>query len=293
MGNPPTVQSPSDVPKRGPDDLDPPQSENNHSSHDVHLQVHPAGPDMAQSTHTVQHHQDRSTDFQGMHQGSDEAGEDTAGPEGAAITAARTTTASQPTTQNSTSLFRETSSLRSEIMDMQRSLATLTQQLADGSHTTQANLPSSPVQHRQAQSPIVPADQRSGSSMPEEDVSQIPPEYISQTTATMFSLVMRLGGVFDRVQQLEDLHLGPPRSVVSSGNLMPEGAVAALPTRHLLPSECGKNHSLCGICRQEKEEGDEVMVLPCGHWFDMACIAIWLQEHRVTCPVCRRAVMEV
>ncbi|OVA05944.1 zinc finger protein [Macleaya cordata] len=43
----------------------------------------------------------------------------------------------------------------------------------------------------------------------------------------------------------------------------------------------------CTVCLSEYQEKDILRILPyCGHFFHVACIDIWLQQHS-TCPVCR------
>jgi hypothetical protein len=45
----------------------------------------------------------------------------------------------------------------------------------------------------------------------------------------------------------------------------------------------------CTICIDELKEGDEVLVLPCKHWYHGECVILWLKEHN-TCPVCRTPI---
>ncbi|KAI0203799.1 hypothetical protein F4808DRAFT_415876 [Astrocystis sublimbata] len=45
----------------------------------------------------------------------------------------------------------------------------------------------------------------------------------------------------------------------------------------------------CTICIDEVNVGDEVMVLPCNHWFHEECASLWLKQHN-SCPVCRAAI---
>jgi hypothetical protein len=37
-------------------------------------------------------------------------------------------------------------------------------------------------------------------------------------------------------------------------------------------------------------EGEEVKVLPCGHWFDAGYVKAWLVQRSSTCPLCRALV---
>ena len=47
--------------------------------------------------------------------------------------------------------------------------------------------------------------------------------------------------------------------------------------------------SLCEVCQCEYEDEDEVMLLPCSHFFHKACISRWLTM-KTTCPKCRYAL---
>ncbi|CAK7197908.1 hypothetical protein SEUCBS139899_000558 [Sporothrix eucalyptigena] len=48
-------------------------------------------------------------------------------------------------------------------------------------------------------------------------------------------------------------------------------------------------HAECTICISEVAMNDEVVYLPCKHWFHEECVVTWLRQHN-TCPVCRTAV---
>ncbi|KAJ2907343.1 RING finger domain-containing protein [Zalerion maritima] len=66
-------------------------------------------------------------------------------------------------------------------------------------------------------------------------------------------------------------------------------AMRNLPRRPLdnemLPEGTGE----CTICIQDVELGEEMVVLPCTHWFHEDCIMHWLREHG-TCPICRQPI---
>ncbi|KAL2267486.1 hypothetical protein VTJ83DRAFT_4763 [Remersonia thermophila] len=47
----------------------------------------------------------------------------------------------------------------------------------------------------------------------------------------------------------------------------------------------------CTICIDELKRGQEVMVLPCKHWYHEECVVLWLREHN-TCPMCRKPIEE-
>ncbi|KAI1333084.1 hypothetical protein F5Y16DRAFT_2620 [Xylariaceae sp. FL0255] len=45
----------------------------------------------------------------------------------------------------------------------------------------------------------------------------------------------------------------------------------------------------CTICIDEVNVGDEVVQLPCKHWFHNECASLWLKQHN-SCPVCRAPI---
>ncbi|KAL2021923.1 hypothetical protein VTK56DRAFT_6342 [Thermocarpiscus australiensis] len=45
----------------------------------------------------------------------------------------------------------------------------------------------------------------------------------------------------------------------------------------------------CTICMDEMKKGDEVLILPCKHWYHGECVVLWLKEHN-TCPICRMPI---
>ena len=49
----------------------------------------------------------------------------------------------------------------------------------------------------------------------------------------------------------------------------------------------------CSIMHVPFEEGDEICVLPCGHYFDKEGISKWLENEKAECPVCREALPSV
>ena len=42
----------------------------------------------------------------------------------------------------------------------------------------------------------------------------------------------------------------------------------------------------CSICLMEVNEGQDTILLPCGHMFHEGCVTKWLEIHN-TCPLCR------
>ncbi|TVY81569.1 putative RING finger protein [Lachnellula suecica] len=45
----------------------------------------------------------------------------------------------------------------------------------------------------------------------------------------------------------------------------------------------------CSVCMDDVQLGDEVVTLPCKHWFHEQCASLWLSEHN-TCPICRKGI---
>ncbi|KAI1426802.1 hypothetical protein F5Y12DRAFT_712683 [Xylaria sp. FL1777] len=69
-----------------------------------------------------------------------------------------------------------------------------------------------------------------------------------------------------------------------------ENAIASLPKRKLDEEMLGPElKGECTICIDEVKVGDEVIVLPCKHWFHEECASLWLKQHN-SCPVCRAAI---
>lgn len=72
----------------------------------------------------------------------------------------------------------------------------------------------------------------------------------------------------------------------------PEEMINELPkftmTKELLASSTITD---CAVCKDDFEEENEVMTLPCNHIFHVECIKPWL-ERSGTCPVCRHQLVE-
>ena len=65
-------------------------------------------------------------------------------------------------------------------------------------------------------------------------------------------------------------------------------------SRHLTATDRDEEGLLtCSICREDRVEGNEVVVPPCGcgNWFDTECFRRWLQDHH-TCPACRASLLQ-
>ncbi|KAI0390972.1 hypothetical protein F5Y17DRAFT_442503 [Xylariaceae sp. FL0594] len=69
-----------------------------------------------------------------------------------------------------------------------------------------------------------------------------------------------------------------------------EDLIASLPKKRLDEEMLGpERKGECTICIDEVTVGDEVVVLPCRHWFHEECASLWLRQHN-SCPVCRAAI---
>ncbi|KAI1074985.1 hypothetical protein F5B20DRAFT_585818 [Whalleya microplaca] len=69
-----------------------------------------------------------------------------------------------------------------------------------------------------------------------------------------------------------------------------DDAIAKLPRKNLDEKMLGPElKGECTICIDDMKLGDEVVVLPCKHWFHETCVVLWLKQHN-TCPICRAAV---
>jgi division protein 1 len=67
-------------------------------------------------------------------------------------------------------------------------------------------------------------------------------------------------------------------------------AIQALPKRTLDKELLGpEGKGECSVCMDDVHVGDEVVMLPCSHWFHEACASAWLSEHN-TCPICRKGI---
>jgi E3 ubiquitin-protein ligase RNF115/126 len=67
-------------------------------------------------------------------------------------------------------------------------------------------------------------------------------------------------------------------------------AIAALPKKKLDEKLLGpEGKGECSVCMDDVHIGDEVVLLPCSHWFHEICAGAWLGEHN-TCPICRKGI---
>ena len=67
-------------------------------------------------------------------------------------------------------------------------------------------------------------------------------------------------------------------------------SIAALPKKKLDEQLLGpEGKGECSVCMDDVHIGDEVVSLPCSHWFHETCASAWLSEHN-TCPICRKGI---
>ena len=76
----------------------------------------------------------------------------------------------------------------------------------------------------------------------------------------------------------------------SKGGPLSPTIIAGLPKKKLDEEELGpEGQGECSVCIDEVHIGDEVVMLPCNHWYHETCAGTWLIEHN-TCPMCRKAI---
>jgi E3 ubiquitin-protein ligase RNF115/126 len=67
-------------------------------------------------------------------------------------------------------------------------------------------------------------------------------------------------------------------------------AISSLPKKKLDEKMLGPElKAECSVCMDDVHLGDEVVLLPCTHWFHEQCASMWLSEHN-TCPICRKGI---
>jgi E3 ubiquitin-protein ligase RNF115/126 len=70
----------------------------------------------------------------------------------------------------------------------------------------------------------------------------------------------------------------------------PPDAIASLPKKKIDEKMLGpEGKAECSVCMDDVHIGDEVVALPCSHWFHETCASAWLSEHN-TCPICRKGI---
>ena len=56
-----------------------------------------------------------------------------------------------------------------------------------------------------------------------------------------------------------------------------------------MEGEEGEEKEMCSVCYCEYEPDEEVLVLPCKHFYHADCVSQWLRINK-TCPVCRQPI---
>lgn len=70
----------------------------------------------------------------------------------------------------------------------------------------------------------------------------------------------------------------------------PAEAIASLQKKKTDKEMLGpEGNAECSVCMDDVVLDEEVVALPCSHWFHEACVKAWLSEHN-TCPICRTGV---
>lgn len=91
---------------------------------------------------------------------------------------------------------------------------------------------------------------------------------------------------FDRMlSQLMDEH--------ATGSAPGPASADAIASLKRMPADSktlGGDEADCSICMDEVLLGQEIIKLPCGHWYHPDCITLWLKEHD-TCAICRKGIM--
>ena len=47
------------------------------------------------------------------------------------------------------------------------------------------------------------------------------------------------------------------------------------------------DHGSCSVCLEAYKVGESVTTTPCGHKFHLDCLLHWIDEDKITCPLCR------
>ncbi|TVY16046.1 putative RING finger protein, partial [Lachnellula arida] len=67
-------------------------------------------------------------------------------------------------------------------------------------------------------------------------------------------------------------------------------AISSLPKKKIDEKMLGpEGKAECSVCMDDVVLDEEVVILPCSHWFHEQCASMWLSEHN-TCPICRKGI---
>ncbi|RKF64060.1 putative ring domain protein [Erysiphe neolycopersici] len=133
----------------------------------------------------------------------------------------------------------------------------------------------------------------SGSQTRSSDFQAGPPGFQALLSTMLNPRNARFGDAVYSQEALDEILTTLMEQAASNapGPASPE-AIAALPKIKLDTKLLGnEGKGECSICMDEVKLGDEVIILPCKHWFDEACVTAWLKEHN-TCPICRKGITE-
>lgn len=99
------------------------------------------------------------------------------------------------------------------------------------------------------------------------------------------------------ISQLMEAH---PTSSSAPGPAAPQ-TISSLPKRGLTEKDLEGNEKVigrngeeemkgeCSVCMDDVGVGEEMVFLPCKHWFHEVCASAWLSEHD-SCPICRKSI---
>lgn len=99
------------------------------------------------------------------------------------------------------------------------------------------------------------------------------------------------------ISQLMEQH---PTSSSAPGPAAPQ-TISSLPKRNLTDKDLEGNKKVmgkngveemkgeCSVCMDDVGVGEEMVFLPCNHWFHEVCASAWLSEHD-SCPICRKSI---
>lgn len=127
-----------------------------------------------------------------------------------------------------------------------------------------------------------------GAGDPRNDLSFL----LNELFATILNPNIRHGDAVDSQEALDRIMTNLMEANPQSNAPPPasDETIAKLPKKKLDEEMLGPElRGECTICIDELTLGDEVLVLPCKHWFHEECVVLWLKEHN-TCPICRAPI---
>mmetsp|Transcript_1917 Transcript_1917/g.3460 ORF Transcript_1917/g.3460 Transcript_1917/m.3460 type:complete len:117 (+) Transcript_1917:548-898(+) len=86
------------------------------------------------------------------------------------------------------------------------------------------------------------------------------------------------------IARWERLRFAPSTDVLCQGRA--HAVLCLSVSTHLARRKCCPLHSQRSLGRTEYEDGDQVTVLPCNHFFHSGCAMKWLSRS-TRCPICR------